>query len=54
MRFDCSPRTQQLVQKTTAVDPRMIRCGIVRLGSTLKEIADVPGKVPWQRTDIKL
>lgn len=54
MRFDCSPRTQQLVHKTTAVDPRMIRCGIVKLGSTLKEIADVPGNVSWQRAEVEV
>lgn len=50
IRFDCSPATQRLVHKTTAVDPRMIRCGVVKLGDTLREIADVPGKVPWQRS----
>lgn len=49
MRFDCSPATQRLVHKTTAVDPRMIRCGTVKLGEKLDEIADVKGKVKWQR-----
>lgn len=49
MRFDCSPQTQQLVRKTVAIDPRMIRCGVVKLGGTLKEIMNVPGKVAWRR-----
>jgi hypothetical protein len=31
----------------------MIRCGIVKLGSTLKEIADVKGKVQWRRSQIE-
>lgn len=49
MRFDASPSTQQLVKKTVAIDPRMIRCGMVKMGSTLREIVDVKGTVEWQR-----
>lgn len=49
MRFDCSPKTQELVRKTVAIDPRMLRCGVVKLGGTLKEIMNVPGKVTWRR-----
>lgn len=49
MRFDCSPETQRLVRKTTAIDPRMLRCGVVRLGDTLKAINDVKGTVQWRR-----
>ena len=49
MRFDCSPKTQQLVRKTVAVDPRMLRCGVVKLGGTLQEIMNVPGHVSWKR-----
>ena len=49
MRFDASPAAQKLVHKTVAIDPRMIRCGIVKMGGTLREIADVPGTVEWRR-----
>lgn len=48
MRFDCSPTTQELVKKTVAVDPRMLRCGLVKVGGKLKEIAGVPGEVRWK------
>ena len=50
IRFDASPGVQRLVRKTIAVDPRMIRCGVVKMGDTLKEVAGVEGKVQWQRT----
>jgi hypothetical protein len=49
MRFDCSPETQEVVKKTVAIDPRMIRCGMVRMGGTLREIMDVKGTVDWKR-----
>ena len=31
MRFDASPAVQAMVRKAIAVDPRMIRCGVVRM-----------------------
>lgn len=49
MRFDCSPEAQYLVRKTIAVDPRVLRCGVVKMGATLKEIKDVKGTVQWRR-----
>ena len=49
MRFDASPAAQQLVRKTIAIDPRMIRCGVVKMGGRLKDIVDVKGTVDWQR-----
>lgn len=49
MRFDVSPAVQRLVHKTVAIDPRMVRCGIVKMGERLKDIADVKGMVQWQR-----
>ena len=49
MRFDASPEVQQLVRKTIAIDPRMIRCGVVKMGERLKDIVDVKGTVDWQR-----
>ena len=32
-----------------AVDPRMVRCGVVKMGEKLKDIVDVKGVVEWQR-----
>ena len=49
MRFDASPAVQQLVRKTIAIDPRMIRCGVVKMGERLKDVVDVKGTVDWQR-----
>ena len=49
MRFDASPAAQQLVRKTIAIDPRMIRCGVVKMGGRLKDTVDVKGTVDWQR-----
>lgn len=49
MRYDCSPEANRAVQKTVAIDPRTLRCGVVKLGSTLAEIADVPRHVPWRK-----
>ena len=53
MRFDASPSAQQMVKKTVAIDPRMVRCGMVKMGETLREIAPVGGRVEWmkKRTD---
>ena len=31
------------------LDPRMIKFGVVKMGSTLQEIKDVAGKVQWNR-----
>ena len=49
MRFDASPTAQKLVHKTVAIDPRMIRCGVVKMGGKLREVVDVRGKVEWRR-----
>lgn len=32
-----------------AVDPRMVRCGVVKMGGRLKDIVDAKGVVEWQR-----
>ncbi|KAL9104850.1 MAG: hypothetical protein Q9163_000236 [Psora crenata] len=48
MRFDASPTVQRLVQKTVAIDPRMIRCGVVKMGGSLRDIVHVPGRVDWR------
>ena len=47
MRFDASPATQRLVYKTVAIDPRMLRTGMVRIGETLDEISKVGGRAEW-------
>lgn len=47
MRFDASPETQRLVYKTVAIDPRMIRTGMVRIGEKLGEISRVGGRADW-------
>ncbi|KAL8785085.1 MAG: hypothetical protein Q9213_003590 [Squamulea squamosa] len=31
LRFDASPDVQEKVRKAVAIDPRMIRCGVVRM-----------------------
>ncbi|KAL8680378.1 MAG: hypothetical protein Q9186_003407 [Xanthomendoza sp. 1 TL-2023] len=31
LRFDASPTVQETVRKAIAIDPRMIRCGVVRM-----------------------
>ncbi|CAF9904447.1 MAG: hypothetical protein ALECFALPRED_008558 [Alectoria fallacina] len=49
LRFDASPSLQELVRKTVAIDPRMVRCGVVKMGGRLKDIVDAKGVVEWQR-----
>lgn len=49
MRFDSSPTTQEVVRKMLGLDPRMIKFGVVKMGSTLDAIKDVEGKVQWKR-----
>lgn len=31
LRFDASPQVQEKVRKAIAIDPRMIRCGVVKM-----------------------
>ena len=51
MRFDCSPSTQEAVRKMLALDPRMVKFGVVKLGDgTLQSIKDVPSKVKWSNS----
>ncbi|GAB7345659.1 hypothetical protein MBLNU457_3947t1 [Dothideomycetes sp. NU457] len=47
VRFDASARTQHAVRRTMGLDPRMIRYSVVKMGSKLGEISDVPGTVEW-------
>ncbi|KAL9048899.1 MAG: hypothetical protein Q9162_007491 [Coniocarpon cinnabarinum] len=47
MRFDSSVQTQHDVQRTLKLDPRLLRYGIVKMGKTLQDIADIGGKVEW-------
>jgi len=50
MRFDSSPKTQEIVRTTLGLDPRMIKFSVVKMGSTLQEIKDVAGQVEWRRS----
>ncbi|KAL1957501.1 hypothetical protein VTO42DRAFT_5964 [Malbranchea cinnamomea] len=47
MRFDSSAPVQQEIRRSLGLDPRMIRFAVVKLGSTLDEIKEVPGRVEW-------
>lgn len=38
-----------MVKKTVAIDPRMVRCGVVKMGGRLKDIVNAKGVVQWQR-----
>lgn len=44
MRFDSNSPTQHLIQRTLRLDPRMISFSVVRMGRTLKDIAEVKGE----------
>jgi len=50
MRFDSSASVQESIRRTLGLDPRMIRFSVVKLGSTLDEIKNMPGKVEWNDT----
>ena len=52
LRFDASPTVQELVKKTIAIDPRMVRCGLVKMGGRLKDMVDVKGTVVWNRNSV--
>ncbi|KAL4809414.1 ribosomal protein S6 [Aspergillus unguis] len=47
MRFDAASPVQLGIRRTLALDPRMIRFSVVKLGDKLDEIKDVPGRVEW-------
>lgn len=47
MRFDASPETQRLIYKTVAIDSRMLRTSMVRIGETLDEISKVGERAEW-------
>ncbi|KAF2719780.1 hypothetical protein K431DRAFT_286415 [Polychaeton citri CBS 116435] len=51
LRFDSSPKTQHAVRRTLGLDPRMIKYSLVRIGSTLEEIAKEKGKVAWNASE---
>ncbi|OCK74726.1 37S ribosomal protein Mrp17 [Lepidopterella palustris CBS 459.81] len=48
MRFDSSAKTQHALKRTMGLDPRMIRYSIVKLGSKLEDIKDVPGEAAFR------
>lgn len=47
MRFDASAQTQHILQRTLGLDPRLLRYSVVKLGSKLEEVKDVPGRAEW-------
>ncbi|KAL4917529.1 ribosomal protein S6 [Aspergillus aurantiobrunneus] len=47
MRFDAASPVQQGIRRTLALDPRMIRFSVVKLGDKLGEVKDINGKVEW-------
>ncbi|KAI9887242.1 MAG: hypothetical protein M1823_000913 [Watsoniomyces obsoletus] len=52
MRFDSSGHAQVELRRILALDPRMIRFGVVKLGKTFEGMANVEaGGVPWQTID---
>lgn len=52
MRFDASGPAQQAVRRTLGLDPRMIRFSVVKMGTKLDDIKNVPGKAEWNDTKI--
>ncbi|KAL9576867.1 MAG: hypothetical protein Q9212_006755 [Teloschistes hypoglaucus] len=60
MRFDSSPEVQATVRKAIAIDPRMIRCGVVKMvgGDKLvgehgiRGMSDIGAEGPiWRKMD---
>jgi len=45
MRFDSDARTQHGLRRTLALEPRLLRYSVVKLGQKLGDIANVPGEV---------
>ena len=48
LRFDSNARTQHAVKRALSLDPRIIRYGVVKMGSKLSEIKDIAGKAAWE------
>lgn len=44
MRFDASSQTQHNIRRLMGLEPRLLRCTVVRMGHKLGDIADVPGQ----------
>ena len=49
MRFDCSPATQQRVQRMLKFDPRLLRFGVTKLGNGSLGDGARFGQVRWTR-----
>lgn len=47
MRFDSNAAGQQQMMRTMGLDPRILRAGLVKIGTKLSEIKDVPGRAEW-------
>ncbi|KAI9827758.1 MAG: hypothetical protein M1832_004247 [Thelocarpon impressellum] len=51
MRFDAGAQAQDMVRRTLALDPRMIRFSVVKMGRTLEEVGKVAGRAKWREGD---
>ncbi|KAF2489611.1 37S ribosomal protein Mrp17 [Lophium mytilinum] len=47
MRFDSSAKSQHALRRTMGLDPRLIKYSVVKLGSKLEDIKDVPGEAKF-------
>lgn len=53
MRFDSSGTAQSRLRTTLALDPRMVRFSVVKLGEKLEEVVGVEGRASWKRGEMK-
>jgi small subunit ribosomal protein S6 len=44
MRFDASSQTQHTIRRLMGLEPRLLRCTVVKMGHKLGDISDVPGQ----------
>jgi hypothetical protein len=44
MRFDASSQTQHNIRRLMGLEPRLLRCTVVKMGHKLGDISDVPGQ----------
>ncbi|KAI9790807.1 MAG: hypothetical protein M1816_004765 [Peltula sp. TS41687] len=51
MRFDSSGSAQSRLRSTLALDPRMVRFSVVKMGEKLEEVVGVSGRVRWKREE---
>jgi len=52
--FDASPQLMHQVERTLAKDPRVIRRGVIKLGSSLENMVEYAPKTMFQHKDLSL